>query len=237
MADESGPGLRAHEHGSRDDPRGRFDGLEFRDENRTCIVIASGPSAADALGPAASWRDWPCLTVNDSWRLAPHAAAVYAADYDWWIQRDAGLRYVDLIRVGFRGGRFTSDARAAKDLELRHIALERKAGLSTVEGLIRTGGIVGNSGAQAINLAYLWGARRILLVGFDMCKRGDVVHWFGDHPRPLKNDPAFARFVEGMGPMAADLHAAGVEVINCCRWSALPYWPKRTLVECLEPSV
>lgn len=59
------------------------------------------------------------------------------------------------------------------------------------------------------------------------------MHWFGDHPKELKNDPPFGRFIAGMGQMAADLHAAGVQVINCSRISALPYWPKMTLAEAI----
>jgi hypothetical protein len=235
MADEPGSSLRTARDGGRGDPRGRFDGLQFRDESRTAIILAGGPSAADTLGRAASWADWPTVCVNDSWRLNQRAAAVYAADRKWWEQRDrpTGLRYVDLCRLGFSGGLFTSDERAARELELHYIALERKEGLSTTQGLIRTGGQIGNSGAQAMNLAFLWGARRLLLVGFDMCKRGELVHWFGDHPKGLQNDPPFERFVKGMGPLAADLHREGVEVINCCRWSALPYWPKRELADVL----
>lgn len=101
------------------------------------------------------------------------------------------------------------------------------------------GGLVGNSGAQAINLATLAGARRLILIGFDMCKgevdgKPDQVHWHGDHPRPLNNAPSFERFIEGMGKMAADLHADGIEVVNCSAKSALPYWPKRSLEDALS---
>lgn len=100
--------------------------------------------------------------------------------------------------------------------------------------------MVGNSGAQAMNLATLAGARRLILVGFDM-QRGPVnqrgeqmIHWHGDHPKPINNTPSFAHFVRGMGRMAADLHAAHIEVINTCARSALPYFPKRTLEQALE---
>lgn len=236
MGDDSRSGLCADESGRRRDPRGRPAGLEFRDERRTAIVIAGGPSALESLDRAPGWEHWPSIVVNDSWRLAPRAAALYAADRKWWEQRDkpTGLRYLDLIRrSGFGGGLWTCDEGAARELELWLVRIERAEGLGTKEGIIRTGGQVGNSGAQAINLAYLWGARRLLLVGFDMCKRGGLVHWFGDHPKELQNAPSLDSFVKGMGRMAADLHAAGVEVVNCCSWSALPYWPKRELATVL----
>lgn len=89
--------------------------------------------------------------------------------------------------------------------------------------------MVGNSGAQGINLAYRWGAKRIVLVGFDMCRRGDREHWFGDHPKGLITRSNFGAFVKGMGKMAIDLRLEDIEVINTCAWSALPYWPKTPL--------
>lgn len=98
---------------------------------------------------------------------------------------------------------------------------------------------MGNSGAQAINLAYLWGARRMILVGFDMRSgevdgKKDQMHWFGDHPKPLQNPSAFDQFITGMGPMAVDLRQRDVEVINTSAKSAIPYWPKRTLEQALS---
>lgn len=93
---------------------------------------------------------------------------------------------------------------------------------------MRAGGVVGNSGAQAINLAYLWGARRIVLIGFDMRDEG-VGHFFGEHPKGLTSTAKRSMFVRLMHSMAADLHAAGVEVINTSMRSALPYWPRREL--------
>lgn len=97
--------------------------------------------------------------------------------------------------------------------------------------------MIGNSGAQAINLATLWGARRLVLVGFDMCKAKvdgtEQEHWFGAHPKGLLNHSDYGQFVRGMGRMAADLHQDGVEVLNCSPISALPYWRKVTMEQAL----
>ena len=41
----------------------------------------------------------------------------------------------------------------------------------------------GNSGFQAINLAFLWGATRIILLGFDCKAVAGKDHWFGQHPQ------------------------------------------------------
>lgn len=235
VRDQPRSGIPTDECGARGDSGGGQLNLGFRDTRRTCLVIASGPSSREVLGSTRDWADWPAITVNDSWRLHLTATAVYAADRAWWSQRDTtGLRYVDLVRQCFRGQPWTCDQSAAREHGIHLVQIERKEGLSRKEGLIRTGGEVGNSGAQAINLATLAGARRLILIGFDMCTRDGQVHWFGDHPKELNNNSSYSRFVAGMGPMAADLHRDGIEVINTCKWSALPYWPKRSLEDALR---
>lgn len=232
MVNDARPGLSPRECGERGDRRGRFDGFRFRDEERTCILIASGPSAIGCLRECTGhWRSVPAGCVNDSWRLHPGAQLVYAADGRWWEQRDtSGLSYAALVREYFKGHAVTCDKRAAAAHGIELIEIERAEGLSTTPGVIRTGGMVGNSGAQLINLATLYGAHRLLLVGFDMRNgENNQTHWFGDHPKPLRNDSNYKQFIAGMGQMAADLSRLGIEVINCSPVSALPFWPKRAL--------
>jgi hypothetical protein len=93
----------------------------------------------------------------------------------------------------------------------------------------------GNSGAQAINLAYLFGARRIVLLGFDMKlgPKGEK-HHHPDHPAPLVQEQLFDEWIHKFEPLARDLAAAGVEVINCTPGSALPCFPMATLEETMR---
>lgn len=77
-----------------------------------------------------------------------------------------------------------------------------------------------------------------MLIGFDMRRaevdgKPDQEHWHGAHPKGLTQNSSYGRFVTGMGEMAADLHAAQIEVLNCSSISLLPYWPKRSLIDCL----
>ena len=78
-----------------------------------------------------------------------------------------------------------------------------------------------NSGYQAINLAYLWGAGRIILLGFDMQRTGGRAHFFGDHPGALNSGTQYTDFAPHFWQLADDLRAEGVEVINCTRETAL----------------
>jgi len=78
-----------------------------------------------------------------------------------------------------------------------------------------------NSGAQAINLAYLLGATRIILIGYDMQNTGGRAHWFGEHPHTLQTGGNYAVYVDRFARLASDLAYEGVEVINCTRETAL----------------
>jgi hypothetical protein len=90
-----------------------------------------------------------------------------------------------------------------------------------------------NSGYQAINLAYLLGAGRILLLGYDMQARGSQTHFFGDHPPPLKTGSDYRHWVTLFDRLAQDLVSEGVEVINCTRETALRCFARSTLNEAL----
>jgi hypothetical protein len=85
-----------------------------------------------------------------------------------------------------------------------------------------------------MNLAFNWGARRLVLLGFD-CKPGKRGHhWFGDHKSPLSNENPYERWLEHFGRLAADLKKEGVEVVNCSRDTALQCFPRGDLDEVLR---
>lgn len=75
----------------------------------------------------------------------------------------------------------------------------------------------GNSGFQAVNLAYILGAKTILLLGFDM--HGD--HYFGKHPKKLDVCSPFNNFIKSFETITKD-----VEIINCTRKTNLNCFPK-----------
>lgn len=103
----------------------------------------------------------------------------------------------------------------------------RTPGLSTEPGVIHNAGSA-SSGYQAINLALLLGATRVLLLGYDMQHDGRRAHWFGDHPRAISSgnlNPT--HFVETYREMRPENY--GLEVINCSRRTALDAFPRMAL--------
>jgi hypothetical protein len=146
---------------------------------------------------------------------------LYACDQDWW------RRYHDVIE-GFTGERWTQDVQAAKQYNLNHVVGESLAGLGTTPGVIHFGG---NSGYQAMNLAWQFGAARIVLIGYDMQRTGGKTHWFGDHPKGLNNIPILDELPARFRSLAADLRNQGCEVLNCTRETALDCFDRVTVDE------
>lgn len=89
----------------------------------------------------------------------------------------------------------------------------------------------GNSGFQAVNLAFLWGASRIILLGFDMQMTAGKHHWFGKHPagQGFADPAAFNTWIKHLEILGRDLSDAGVAVFNATRASALICFPMTTI--------
>ena len=162
------------------------------------------------------------LVINDNYRLAPWADWLYACDYGWW-------KY-HAPRTTHMRQRWTQDKDAAEQFGLVYIASAPKPGLSRDPQLIHQGC---NSGYQAINLAYHFGGDPIVLLGYDMGATGDG-HWFGEHAPEIESSfREFSIFRERFPPLAADLAAEGVRVVNCTAVTALSAFPCAKLEDVL----
>jgi hypothetical protein len=188
----------------------------FNWRDHTAVVVASGPSLTDEQITLIEHSVVFTIAVNNSYAKLRHPDVVYACDYLWW-----KLNHMKAKQNIPRRQMWTQDRAAAEQFQLSHIQWEGKDGLGK-RGLR----VNGNSGAGAINLAYHFGARRILLVGMDM-KPGPngEKHWHPDHPKPLVQGQQFEEWRKKMGVLAADLKTEGVTVVNCTPGSALTCFP------------
>lgn len=185
----------------------------------TVICVAGGPSASfvDVLAALrGSQGRARCIAINESYRLAPWADVLYAADYFWWL-KNKGV-------PGFGGLKVSVSVEAADRYPgLRHIDLDR----------IGTAGR--NSGAQVLNLTKLFGPRRIVLVGYDMTLSHGL-HWHGAHGggshNPTKS--GLAKWCGELDRAAPSFAAAGIEVLNASPISALTAFPRVSLETVLE---
>lgn len=181
-------------------------------------------------GPSLSKQDLDCcigkarvLVVNDAWSLAPWADALYACDKRWW-DHNEGLPV-------FAGQKWTQQAEWPKPGEPYgiNVAISQPGkGLGRNGVLHRSHG----SGYQAINLAFHFGAVRILLLGFDMTMTGAKKHFFGDYPPGMNVNLILDNYLTDYIQLGRDLMHEGVEVINCTLASKLTFFPKRSISEC-----
>lgn len=173
----------------------------------TIVCLGSGPSltAADVAQVRGLAR---VIAVNDTYRLAPWADVLYACDAKWWGWHKGVPT--------FPGLKYTLQPQAARWPGVQLLRNAGQDGLELKPDGVRTGQ---NSGYQAINLAVHLGAARILLLGYDMQGK----HFFGAHPD--QSAPPFAICLKRFATLVAPLRAAGVQILNCTRKTALTCFP------------
>lgn len=196
-------------------------------EGQIAAIVASGPSLQQSEVNKLEGKA-RVIAVNDSWRFCPWADILYAADRAWWQHHD----YVKQ----FTGARWTQQQghsawrQEATDAGLTIVDSAHKAGISFDPSIIHTGL---NSGYQALNIAVLLGATRILLLGIDCTILDGKTHWFGDHPGRLKRQSPYDRFNKEFVLASADLEHTGIRVINCSERSALTCFKRGRIEEYL----
>lgn len=195
------------------------------------VVAATGPSLTAEVAAKVRRARWPSekcrvVAVNDAYRLLPYADILYACDERWW-----GL-HIDSIRQTFHGERWTTheensggngqhvnDKRALADAGLNFVRGRDGDVFSADPSTIHYGS---NSGFQAVNLALLKGATRVILVGFDMRLVGGARHFFGDHPAPLHNRSDYRDFIV---PFRTAAKGCTVPIVNATAGSAMDCFP------------
>jgi hypothetical protein len=210
-------------------------------KDKTCVILAGGPSLrGQDLLPLRRHPEVKVITINDSWRLWPRADVCYFCDPQWFqlqqdlnpISLDRSIRFHDLLYRGFwvKGGEGFDE-----HPQVRKLRFSGQVGLDPDPTALRDGS---NSGYQAIHLAYHFGVKRIILLGYDMTCDGERTHW---HDAPRLAAAGFQSvlshaFLPLFDHLAAPLAEAGVEVINSTPKSALTLWPHLPLEEALTIS-
>jgi hypothetical protein len=179
---------------------------------QTAFILGGGPSLAAV--DLAQIRDWgPAIAINDAGLIrAPWAEVLYFADPCWaeWHRGELAL-FTGLYRVT------RAPATDIPGVDVRMLQRERNLALSLDPRRIAGP----DSGSNAINLAFLFGARRIILFGFDM-RPGS---WHRRHRRPEPTHRYAEAFIPSLEAMAVELKRGGVEVINATPNSALTCFP------------
>lgn len=213
--------------------RGTRGGAPFSDDapsvprlwpGETVVCIATGPSLTPQDVDACRGRA-RVIVVNDSYRLAPWADALYAADTAWW--------HVHQGVPGFAGRKYTVQL-TPRAFGVERLTVTGDRGLERDPRGLRTGM---NSGYQSVNLAVHFGASRIVLLGFDMQACHGRTHWFGEHPQRLNSGSPWPTFRALFDTMVEPLRQLNVAVVNATRETALTSFPQVSLDEALAVKV
>ena len=176
--------------------------------------------------------------------VAPWADAVYFADSKWWQWHQDGIAKrwpwvaftAPEVRARFAefcGQKITIEntGMMISDPDVHMFRNGGREGLSEITNTLCTGS---NSGYQALNLAVLAGAAKILLVGYDMSFPDGKSHSHNGHPVKVA-ETHYARFyADAFKSTLHALTAAGVSVINCNPNSKLKAYPFGDLDACLS---
>jgi len=79
-----------------------------------------------------------------------------------------------------------------------------------------------------LNIAFLMGCSRFLLVGYNMQKIGGVRHFFGEHPDGLSKNSIYHKFLYAFDSIEEPIRNI---VVNCTPDSALTTFRKGNLKE------
>lgn len=202
-------------------PVDRFSVIRPAWAGETVVCIAGGPSVADIDLEAIRGKA-RFIAINNSYLIAPWADLLYFADYRWWEWHRDRPEF-----KSFAGAKVTIQGTGSlvPDTSTHLLHNYGTDGLSEVPNGLHTGC---NSGYQAINIAYLAGARRIILLGYDMRFRNGRSHWHLGHP--LRNPELhYEMYAKLFGSTRKQLDAAGIEVFNCCLDSHINAFPRRAL--------
>jgi len=189
-------------------------------EGETVFIIAGGPSLIGFdLDPI---RDrGRVIAINVSYQLYPEADLLYFCDRSWW------SAFGKDVKRSFAGQILTMDNPRIEGVH--SVRKGPQLGLSDKPDTLCHGS---NSGYQAINAAFLFGAKRIVLLGYDM--HTDEFGRTHFHVGYGISANAYERrcklgFLPTFPYLKEPLEKAGVEVINCTPGSHLTVFPRRPL--------
>lgn len=187
------------------------------------------------IGGGASLRGFPfkrleghhVIGCNDAFRLGASICPIcHFSDAAWWQKSKH-----DLLAYG---GVMISSAPSIKNIkEQRFYHVHReKHGLHDGDRI----GWNYSTGAAAINLALLFGARRVFLLGFDLQLVNSQSHWHRCHKKVTK-ESSFVRFMRGFDDVFRTLPQVfpGREVINVTNGeSRLNHFPMVAIPELIS---
>lgn len=192
-------------------------------EGQNFVLCATGPSLTpEVVETLREFKDkFVIFGVNDAYKIIDFLDEHYACDERWWRAwgEDFRAKYPTLSA-------WTQSESSAKLYNLQHIPGRHTQGFSPNPNLIHYGK---NSGFQALNIAYLMGGSKFILVGYNM-KVTTKSHFFGDHPAGMNKNSPYITFIKEFDRIQPEIKS---KIINCTTETALNVFDKKDLRETL----
>lgn len=205
---------------------GRFWKAQAWHPNSTIFVVGGGPSLKGMDLSGLGGRT--VITANNAYQLVPRPDTIFFADTRWWRWHRDQIGETTARIITVASSRDFGDGRVCRMGRDYRYTTPGQEPLSRDPTLLSGA----DSGYMAINLAYHYGASRIVLLGFDMGFTEGEAHWHEDHPVASPE----SHYVDRFGPLYPALIAAlqqqGVEVLRCTP-SRLGFIPELPLSEAL----
>lgn len=195
------------------------------------VCIGTGPSLKTADIATAQRKGFALFGCNNVWELCG-LAVHYACNIQWWDHYWSSTLAADPAE------KWTVNREAAEKYGINWIAEKNSPGLSTDPGVIHHGH---GSGYTLLNLAYLMGAERIVLLGYDLKYAPDYDgrnwhigssprHYFGEYPKNLQHWPS-VHVRSGVHVELLDLYRSVarqgvIEILNATSDSAIDCFPR-----------
>lgn len=199
--------------------------------------VMNGKEDVSAYSPYLSpLHNKHVIGVNNAYRIGNWIDICFFGDCSWYLvhrlalAKFPGLKITCCIRFAAKSGKNMEGIKyLAKDKAIRY-------GISTNPSTVAWNA---NSGAAAISLAANLGAKRIILLGFDMSlDQNHRSHWHRQHHPTKKTPPLppFKRHLRGFPDIASHAKKRGIEIINCSPVSAIKEFKVVPVAKLLQDS-
>jgi len=170
------------------------------------------------------------IGINNAYRLGAWVDVCHFGDCGWYLHHRLSLSKFPGLKItccpnwrnkisAFEGVKFLSkDPDHQRGITLNNAKVSWNA----------------HSGGSAINIAVHFGVKRIILLGFDMCRAKDGTgHWHDSHGTKGKKNIPFKLHLRGFERIAIEAKALGVEIINANLRSKIKQFPKVSVKDLL----
>lgn len=196
-------------------------------KGQTCAIFGGGPSLSPVDRDYVIERGWKRIACNDAGLVFdPYAEVMAFGDPRWFTwNREELHRHQGQYRIHWK-----------KFGDVPGVTLHRVRQRAGIVSHDPSAVCCNNTGAAAINIAYLFGATRIVLFGFDMRPVDGKNNWHDRHQLPTKpqvytgeKPVSHCGFIPLLTQAAKVYKERGIEVINCTPYSALTCFPYQNI--------